>query len=241
MPNHDLNNHGQPIGRALPAWTPAPFPPHEPIVGRYCTLRPATAEMADDLYAAFSLDADDREWTYLPYGPFTSHDQLQQWLTERAAARDPQLYAISAADAPRPLGLAAFLRIDPANGSIEVGHLRYSRLLQRTPASTEAMYLMMKRAFSLGYRRYEWKCDTLNAPSMAAAARLGFSFEGTFRQAVVYKGRNRDTAWFSIIDTDWPPLAAAFETWLDPANFDENGRQKRRLGDLIRPLVSARG
>src|SRR5207249_6511593 len=122
--------------------------------------------------------------------------------------------------------VAAYLRVDPANGSIEVGHLAYSPSLQRTPAATEAMVLMMRRAFALGYRRYEWKCDALNAPSRAAAQRLGLSFEGIFRQAVVYKGRSRDTAWYAAIDKEWPELQMAFLRWLDPANFDPSGRQK---------------
>ena len=130
----------------------------------------------------------------------------------------------------RAVGVASYLRIDPAAGAIEVGHINFSPRLQRTRAATESMYLMMKRVFDeLGYRRYEWKCDSLNAPSRAAALRLGFQFEGVFRQALVYKGRNRDTAWFSILDREWPALAAAFERWLDPANFDEAGRQRERL------------
>jgi RimJ/RimL family protein N-acetyltransferase len=133
------------------------------------------------------------------------------------------------------------MRIDPANGVIEVGGINYSPLLQRKPAATEAMYLMMRRAFELGYRRYEWKCDSLNAPSRAAAQRLGFSYEGVFRQAWVYKGRNRDTAWFSIIDGEWPALREAFERWLAPANFDANGRQRTGLSSLTAPLLKARG
>jgi RimJ/RimL family protein N-acetyltransferase len=129
----------------------------------------------------------------------------------------------------------------PASGSIEVGHLHFSPLLQRTPAATEAMYLMMRHAFELGYRRYEWKCDALNAPSRAAARRLGFSFEGIFRQATVYKGRNRDTAWYAVLDKEWPALCAAFERWLDPSNFDADGHQRARLSALTAPLVNAGG
>jgi RimJ/RimL family protein N-acetyltransferase len=129
----------------------------------------------------------------------------------------------------RATGIASYLRIEPAHGTIEVGHLAFSPLLQRTAAATEAMYLMMKHAFELGYRRYEWKCDALNAASRRAAERLGFRFEGVFRQAVVYKGRNRDTAWYSIIDREWPGREAAFLAWLDPTNFDSHGRQRRSL------------
>jgi RimJ/RimL family protein N-acetyltransferase len=137
--------------------------------------------------------------------------------------------------------VASYLRIEPASGSIEVGHINYSPLLQRTPAATEAMYLMMQRVFDLGYRRYEWKCDALNARSRAAAQRLGLSFEGVFRQATVYKGRNRDTAWYAAIDQEWPALQAAFLQWLDPANFDEDGRQRLRLADLTSPVLKQRG
>ena len=147
---------------------------------------------------------------------------------------DPLFYAILDQATNRAVGVAGYLRIDPRNGSIEVGHLGYSPLLQRTPAATEAMYLMMARAFELGYRRYEWKCDSLNEPSRAAALRLGFVFEGIFRQAVVVKGRNRDTAWFSVIDSEWPALKAAFVNWLAPDNFDEQGRQLARLSAFRR-------
>jgi RimJ/RimL family protein N-acetyltransferase len=137
--------------------------------------------------------------------------------------------------------VASYLRIDPANGTIEVGHIAYSPALQRTRAATEAMHLMMQRAFTLGYRRYEWKCDALNAPSRAAAQRFGFSYEGVFRQATVYKGRNRDSAWYAAIDGEWPALDAAFRRWLDPANFDSEGRQRLRLADLTAPILKRRG
>jgi RimJ/RimL family protein N-acetyltransferase len=150
---------------------------------------------------------------------------------------DPLFFAILDAATGRPVGVASYLRIDPPSGSIEVGHLRFSPRLQRTPASTEAMYLMLARAFGLGYRRYEWKCDALNAPSRAAALRLGLSFEGIFRQATVYKGRNRDHAWFAATDREWPALREAYERWLDPGNFDERGRQRTRLSELTAPLL----
>ena len=183
-------------------------------------------------------------WTYLPYGPFDSLDTYRAWTEEMSRRSDPLFFAIidhnSGHASGRAVGLASYLRIDPAAGSIEVGHLHYSPLLQRTPAATEAMFLMMERAFNLGYRRYEWKCDALNAPSRAAAQRLGFTFEGIFRQAVVVKGRNRDTAWFSIIDAEWPALANAFRRWLDPANFDPQGKQRERLSTLTRKLAEPR-
>lgn len=171
-------------------------------------------------------------WTYLPYGPFSGWEPYRTWLEGMATATDPLFYAIVDAASGRATGVAAYLRIDPANGVIEVGHLGYSPLLQRTPAATEAMFRMMQYAFARGYRRYEWKCHALNAPSRAAAERLGFRYEGLFRQAAVVKGRNRDTAWFSILDSEWPALEQAFEAWLDPSNFDGSGRQKRRLSDF---------
>jgi len=161
-------------------------------------------------------------------------------MEKAATGPDPLFQAIVDAATGKAVGVASFMRIDPANGVIEVGGINYSPLLQRRPAATEAMYLMMRRAFELGYRRYEWKCDSLNAPSRAAAQRLGFSYEGTFRQAWVYKGRNRDTAWYSIIDREWAALRGAFERWLAPGNFDADGRQRVSLSGLIGALVKAR-
>ena len=180
-------------------------------------------------------------WTYLPYGPFDSFESFKAWMKDICAGPDPLPYAIIDLRSNRVVGLAAYMRITPAVGSIEVGHVIYSPLLQRATLATEAMCLMMRRAFELGYRRYEWKCDAFNARSRAAAQRLGFSFEGIFRQAVVYKSRTRDTAWFSVIDGEWPALKEAFERWLDPANFDEHGEQRTRLSDLTSPLLKARG
>jgi len=149
----------------------------------------------------------------------------------RPASEDPLFFAIVDAASGRAAGIGSYLRIGPASGSIEVGHLQFSPRLQRTPAATEAMQLMMCNAFELGYRRYEWKCDALNAASRRAAERLGFRFEGVFRQATVYKGRSRDTAWYSIIDQEWPGLERAFRMWLEPGNFDHDGRQRRSLAD----------
>jgi len=227
------NAFDQPIGDPLPDWTPRPRPPREAMVGRLCRLEPlAAAHHAAPLFAAYALDRDGRNWTYLPYGPFESPAAYTRWVEWAEARDDPQFYAIVDAEA-RPVGVASFLRIEPAIGVIEVGHLSFSPLLQRTPAATEAMFLMMHRVFAeLGYRRYEWKCDALNAPSRRAAERLGFRFEGIFRQAWVVKGRNRDTAWYSILDSEWPALRAAFEAWLAPENFDARGQQQRSLASL---------
>ena len=206
--------------------------------GRFCRLEPIEPDRhAPDLYDANALDTDGRGWTYLPYGPFGSLEEYREWMNAVCLGDDPLFFAVIDAETEQAVGVASYLRIDPRNGSIEVGHLRFSPLLQRKPGATEAMFLMMKRAFDLGYRRYEWKCDALNAPSRAAALRLGLSYEGIFRQATVYKRRNRDTAWFAATDREWPALAQAFERWLDPANFDADGRQRIRLSELTAPLL----
>jgi RimJ/RimL family protein N-acetyltransferase len=196
---------------------------------------------AEALFEANAADMDGRSWTYLAYGPFHTLSAYRAWMEATCLGTDPLFFAIVDAATGRPGGVASYLRITPAAGAIEVGHLHYSPGLKRTPASTEAMYLMMGRAFGLGYRRYEWKCDALNAASRAAAGRLGLSFEGVFRQAAVYKGRNRDTAWYAATDAEWPALRAAFLAWLDPGNFDADGRQRTRLSDLTRPLLKQRG
>jgi RimJ/RimL family protein N-acetyltransferase len=238
----EVNAFGQPLGFPVDGWTPPPRPPLEPISGRTCRVEPLdAARHASALYAAHSLDQDGRNWTYLPYGPFATLDDYLAWLTSVAGKHDPQFHTVVDLASGQPTGVASYLRIDPAAGSIEVGHISYSPRLQRTIAATEAMYLMMKRAFELGYRRYEWKCNALNAPSRAAAQRLGFSYEGIFRQARVDKGRNRDTAWYAMIDREWPAVGRAFERWLDPSNFDAEGRQRTSLGELTGPILVSRG
>jgi RimJ/RimL family protein N-acetyltransferase len=210
--------------------------------GRFCRVEPLDPERHGlALYAANALDTVGRNWTYLPYGPFRSFESYRDWLDQAAAGDDPLFFAIVDRETGRAAGVASYLRIMPESGSIEVGHLNFSPLLQRRPAATEAMFLIMELAFSLGYRRYEWKCDALNAPSRRAAQRLGFSYEGVFRQATVVKGRNRDTAWYAIIDREWPALRAAYEQWLSHANFDSEGLQRIRLSDLTRPLLHAAG
>ncbi len=203
--------------------------------GRFCRLEPLDpARHAGPLHEAYSEDREGRVWTYLPSGPFETADAYRTWLEGRVTGDDPVCHAIVDRASGLPMGTANYLRIDPQGGSIEVGSITYSPRLQKTAAATEAMYLMMRRAFDeLGYRRYEWKCDSLNAASRAAATRLGFTYEGLFRQATVYRGRNRDTAWFSIIDREWPARRAAFEAWLAPSNFDADGRQRQALGALI--------
>jgi RimJ/RimL family protein N-acetyltransferase len=235
MPKEFLNALGQPVGFPMPAWRPARQPPRSPMEGRLCRLEPLDpARHGAPLFAALAEDKEGRLWTYLPAGPFADRDSYDAWLAARAADADRVTYAIVDKTAGEALGAASYLRIDPGAGSIEVGSITYAPRLQRTAAATEAMYLMMQRVFEeLGYRRYEWKCNALNAASRRAAERLGFTFEGLFRQAAVVKGRNRDTAWLSIIDGEWPMLKRGFTRWLDPANFDRAGRQRRSLADLI--------
>jgi RimJ/RimL family protein N-acetyltransferase len=212
------------------------------MIGRYCRLERLDADRdGQSLFDAYALDSEDRNWTYLPQGPFENYAEFHIWLSGMAKLDDPFFFTIIDTESQTSVGIASYLRITPPAGSIEVGHIHYSPLLQRKPAATEAMYLMMKRAFALGYRRYEWKCDALNAPSRMAAQRLGLSYEGVFRQATVYKQRNRDTAWYATIDREWPDLKQAFEQWLDPNNFDNDRNQKTRLSTLTAPLLKATG
>ena len=227
------NEFGQAIGPDVPGWTARELPPRTVMQGRTCRLEPYEPRHAAGLFAAYREDAVGRNWTYLGYGPAATEAEFRQFADATFTIKDPLFHVVVDEASGRELGVASYLRIDPANGVIEVGHINFSPLMQGSVQSTEAMYLMMRRVFDeLGYRRYEWKCDALNAPSRRAAGRLGFSYEGTFRQAVVYKGRNRDTAWFSILDSEWPHLRAAFEAWLAPENFDLQGRQIQRLEDI---------
>jgi len=228
------NELGQPVGVSLENWEARPWPPRTPMVGRYCRLEPLNLEAhAQQLYDAHVKNGDDQYWTYLPYGPYQSFEEYRAWIESVYAQDDPQFFAVIEPQSGRAVGVASYLRIEPKIGSIEVGHIHFSPSMQKTPAATEAMFLMMQRAFDeLGYRRYEWKCDGLNGPSKKAAQRFGFTAEGVFRQCTMYKGRNRDTAWFSIIDAEWPQLKQAYIAWLDPNNFDADGRQLKRLEDF---------
>lgn len=236
---HEYNVLGQPVGLALTDWRPLELPPHQPLSGRYCRLEPLLTSHAEQLHAANSLDADGRNWTYLPYGPFASFDAYVRWLEEKLQQAGVLLYAIVDLKSAKAVGVAGYLRPDAANGVIEIGHVNFSPLLQKTPAATEALYLLIENVFRRGYRRCEWKCNALNEASRRAAVRLGFQFEGIFRQLLVVKGRNRDTAWFSIIDGEWPALKEAFARWLAPANFDEQGRQKIALATLTASVRTA--
>ena len=229
------NRLGQPIGFPVPGWTARPRPPLTAMEGAYCRVEPLEPERhAAELHGANLSDAEARIWTYLPYGPFDSLDDYRDWMTAACLGEDPLFHAVVDKRTGRAAGVASYLRIEPAQGTIEVGHINFAPPLQKSAAASEAMYLMMARVFDeYGYRRYEWKCDALNAGSRAAAERLGFAFEGIFRQATIYKGRNRDTAWYAILDKEWPAIKAAFQAWLAPDNFDREGRQRARLSDLI--------
>jgi RimJ/RimL family protein N-acetyltransferase len=222
---------GEPID-----WSPVPLPSGKPLRGDHVLLRPfdPTAD-AEPLYSISHLPAGDPAiWTYLPDGPYDSSQHLQQMLSWAQSTEDNVYYAIEPLAEGRPLGQASYLRIEPAFGTIEIGHIWFSSELRRTTAATEAIYLLARHAFDdLGYRRLEWKCDALNVASRRAAERFGFRFEGVFRNHQIVKGRNRDTAWLAITDGDWSAIRAGFDAWLAPGNFDPQGAQKRSLADLI--------
>jgi RimJ/RimL family protein N-acetyltransferase len=221
-----------PLGEQIVDWTAATMPERAPARGAHVLLRPLDA--ARDAEPLFALshppDGDPSLWTYLPDGPYENVEQLRQTLRWAQTTSDAVYFTIAPADDTPALGMAAYLRIDPHMGSIEIGHVLFGASLQRTTAATEAIFLLLRRAFEeLGYRRVEWKCNALNAASRRAAERFGFAFEGVFRNHMVVKGRNRDTAWFAITNEDWPAIKEGFEAWLDPANFDGQGRQIRSL------------
>jgi len=217
-------------------WTPAKSPERAPLAGTSVRLEPLDpARHGRPLFKASHEEegAADLLFRHLPYGPFVGFDDFAAWLDQHAASTDPLFFAIVDMETLTPQGMASYLRMAPEHGVIEIGHIWFSPGLQRTRKATEAIYLMSKHAFDdLGYRRLEWKCDALNEPSRRAAERFGFTFEGVFRQHMVVKGRNRDSAWFSILDGEWPLVRAAFEAWLAPENFDKHGAQRRSLGEI---------
>jgi RimJ/RimL family protein N-acetyltransferase len=239
---YEPDEQGSPVGRTVIVPDAARLPDRDvTLMGAYCRLEPLDADLhGRDLWEAFCDDAAGRTWTYLGIGPFDSFEDFHAHLAQSASGFDPFFYAIIDRSTGRAAGYASYLRIDPGARSIEVGWITYSPRLQRSRVATDTMFVMMRHAFETGYRRYEWKCNALNAPSIAAAHRLGFSFEGLFRQALVVKGRNRDTAWFSVIDSDWPQLREAFEQWLSPDNFDQAGIQRMRLSELTASVVVSR-
>lgn len=227
-PEH--NALGQPVGPPLPEWTPRPLPPASPMAGRFCRLEPLSSRVhAGPLHAALSQDRDGALWTWMGYGPFLNRDAYLAWAERHAGRADPQFFAIL--DGAGPAGVLALHRIVPEHGSLEVGHICLAPRLQRTTAATEAQVLVMRRVFdTLGYRRLEWKCDSLNAASRRAAERLGFRPEGLFRRHLVVKGRNRDTAWYAMTDADWRRLAPGFAAWLEEAAA---GPQRRPLAAAL--------
>lgn len=228
-----LTDASQQVGPLLHNWVSPPTPRRTSLIGRWCAVESLNPDgHGSSLFCANTTENDGGLWTYLPYGPFKTEGEYLNWLQAASESDDPLYYAVVNRNTGASTGVASYLRMDTANGVIEVGHINFSPPMQRTAMGTEAMFLMMRNAFDLGYRRYEWKCDALNAKSCRAALRLGFRYEGTFRQAAIYKGRNRDTAWFAIIDKDWPRLRTAFEEWLNPSNFDGHGQQIRRLSEL---------
>jgi RimJ/RimL family protein N-acetyltransferase len=224
-----------PLGEPL-EWTAAKRPERPALHGAHVLARPLDpAADAEPLYdLSHPPDGDPTIWTYLPDGPYRSADHLCEMLVAAQGAQDSLYFTLVGLPERRPLGIAAYLRMTPAFGAIELGHIWFGVPLQRTTAATEAIYLLAAYAFDdLRYRRLEWKCNSLNAASRRAADRFGFTFEGVFRQHQVIKGRNRDTAWYAITDVDWPAIRAGFQSWLSPHNFDGEGRQLRSLRELI--------
>ncbi len=222
----------RPVGPIVDAKPPGAMPDQRPLHGLWVMLEPVSAGAhARELYDAFATsDPAGDIWTYLGYGPWQSPEQFEDWVRAREAARDPWFYAFIRRDTGKACGMGAFMRCDAGNGVIEIGHIWMSPELQKTREATEAIFLMIRHCFDdLGVRRLEWKCNALNAPSRRAANRFGFTFEGIFRQHMIIKGRNRDTAWFAVLDGDWPRVRAGFESWLRPENFDEKGCQKAKL------------
>ena len=217
-------------------WTPRPLPARVPIDGAWCRLEPLDPRHADGLWAAFA--GHDDLWRWMPLGPWADRAAYGDWVARAQGSHDPMFFAVIVDGAP--VGTLSLLRMDAEVGTAEVGWIAFSPALQRTRAASETVILLARACLALGYRRFEWKCDAGNMASRRAAQRFGFSFEGIHRQARVVKGRNRDTAWFSILDGEWPALEAAWSAWLDPANFDEGGRQRQSLSEMTAPLIAAR-
>jgi RimJ/RimL family protein N-acetyltransferase len=244
--NHIRNEYGQPVGPDIDGWQPPPTPRAEILEGRFCRLEPLDVSAhAPTLWRAWQPSdpdiADDHDgkarWTYLGGRGFDGEAGCRRWLETMTASDDPHCYAIIDPADDQAVGMATYLRIVPVDGSIEIGHLNFSPRMARTPISSEALMLLIRHVFELGYRRVEWKCDALNAPSLRAAARLGFRFEGIFRQHRVVNGRNRDTAWFSILDGEWPAIRECHRRWLAPDNFDAGGRQRQSLSTMTAELT----
>lgn len=224
-----INQYGQQVGFALPDWQPVTRPARSTLSGQYCLLAPLSPDHSDALYHAFSLAADDRDWTWLGANRPESAEEMATWVAQKIADGSLVPYAVINRADNRACGVVCWSAIDTVNGAIEIGHVTWSPLMQRNVMGTEALYLLLSQAFSLGYRRVAWRCDATNVASRRAAERIGFTFEGRFRQVMTRKQRNRDTDWLSIIDCEWPHLRSALENWLDCENFDSKGKQKRTL------------
>jgi RimJ/RimL family protein N-acetyltransferase len=226
------NDHGQQVGDPVPGWTTRPAPQPVLLEGRHVRLEPLATDHAADLHATLCRPGDEPLWTYRPTEPPGDVPAMERLVRDHLDNGSLVTFAIVPTDGPAQ-GLASYTRIDPATGQVEIAGVLFARTLQRTSAATEAIHLTMRHAFDdLGYRRFEWKCDSLNEPSRRAATRLGFVYEGRFRHHMVTKGFNRDTDWFSVTDAEWPAVRAAHERWLDPANFDADGRQRTSLSAL---------
>lgn len=232
----NINQYGQPVGASLPAWRPVPCPARQTVAGQYCHLAPLSPRHAEDLFQAYSLASDGRDWTWLDAERPATIDDMHAWLMDKI--ENPGLVPFAVIDRQRDkaVGVVSYLNIDANNGKIEVGHVTWSPLMQKKVTGSEALYLMLKTVFDLGYRRVEWKCDSLNAASRRAAERLGFTWEGRFRQAMVRKQRNRDTDWLSLMDNEWPVIEQALSTWLQADNFTQAGQQIRPFSRVLDPL-----
>lgn len=231
---HQKNQFGQILGNLIENWIPCQKPTPAIIQGKYCLLEPIEIDKhAVKLFDVLAIDNQGESWTYLPYGPFDTFNEFKNWLIKTMSDNNVLLYAVLNKKTYGPIGISGYLRMDPEHGVIEIGHLHFSKLLKQTSLATEVIYLMLQHAFDkYGYRRCEWKCNDLNGPSRQAAKRFGFTFEGIFRQNYIFKNRNRNTAWFSIIDNEWPLLKIKFEKWLDPNNFDISGQQILKLAEI---------
>jgi RimJ/RimL family protein N-acetyltransferase len=227
---YQVNELGQPIGCAIENFNILPLPNFTKLTGLVVSVEPISDSHLPTLYSVFARDMNGKNWTYLPYGPFANEGEFVHWAEKTCFGEDPKFYTI--AGPTGPAGLASYLRIKPNIGCIEIGHIHLSPLLQQTRAGTEALLLMIEWVFESGYRRLEWKCDSLNEPSRRAAKRLGFSYEGTFRQAMIYKSRNRDTSWYAITSEDWPALKDVYQTWRACDNFRANNIEIKKLSEL---------
>lgn len=239
QPENETNALGLTVGFEVKNWLGAQTPNDNVLAGKHCRCEPLNLQRhSEQLFNAYKQDMENRIWVYLPYGPFDDIDAYRTWMTATCFNGDPKFYAIVDNATQQALGVASYLRINPHHGSIEVGHINYSPQCQNTIAATEAMYLMMKNVFDMGYRRYEWKCNALNEKSCNAAKRLGFTYEGTFRQMMMVKGRNRDSAWYSMLDREWQAIDKAFQQWLLADNFDDQQQQRIALSSLTKTALA---